>query len=61
MAAGIQIYLKGIDELERRANKLIKEVNEAKQKTAWNVVNCLKARIYAWENSQKPKSEEPPI
>lgn len=36
-------------------------LDEAKQKTAWNVVNCLKARIYAWENSQKPKSEEPAL
>ncbi len=36
-----------------------KNLGEPKQKAAWNVVNCLKARIYAWENSQKPKSEEP--
>lgn len=35
------------------------KLDESKQKVAWNVVNCLKARIYAWENSQKPKSEEP--
>ncbi len=35
------------------------KLDEAKQKAAWNVVNCLKARIYAWENSLKPASEAP--
>ncbi len=38
---------------------VIQDLDEAKQKVAWNVINCLKARIYAWENSQKPKFEEP--
>jgi HK97 gp10 family phage protein len=41
----VQIYLKGIDELERQANKLIKEVNEGKQKILLDQAKLVRDRI----------------
>jgi HK97 gp10 family phage protein len=43
--AGVQIYLKGIDELERQANKLIKEVNSGKQKILLDQAKLVRDRI----------------
>jgi len=42
-----QIYLKGIDQLERQANKLIKEVNEEKQKLLLSQAKLVRDRIRA--------------
>lgn len=40
-----QIYLKGIEQLERQANKLIKEVNEGKQKILFDQAKIVRDRI----------------
>lgn len=40
-----QIYLKGIDQLERQANKLIKEVNEGRQKILLEQAKLVRDRI----------------
>jgi HK97 gp10 family phage protein len=45
MPAGVQFYLKGIDELERNANQLIKEVTEEKTKILLRAANKVKGRI----------------
>lgn len=42
---GSQIYIKGIDVLERECNKLIKEVNEGKTKLLYEGAKTVRARI----------------
>jgi HK97 gp10 family phage protein len=41
----VQMYLKGIDQLERQANKLIKEVNEGRQKILLDQAKFVRDRI----------------
>jgi len=43
----VQIYLKGLDELERQANKFIKEVNEEKTKLLLAQAKIVRDRIKA--------------
>lgn len=40
-----QFYLKGIDQFERQANKLIKEVNEGKTKILYDQAKLVRNRI----------------
>ena len=42
-----QIYLRGIEELERNANKLIKEVNDEKQKLLLSQARIVRDKIRA--------------